>query len=114
MNRGLIHILISLIFVVIAPLLLVRALDAHDDYARAHAAPSKVLRPSTNPSALPVSLVSPADFHRKAQWSAIGVCALALVSLLAAIRTRHPAWFVCLVACATIAVIATLRTGVRY
>lgn len=114
MSRGVIHICMSVIFVVIAPLLLVRAIDAHDDYARAHVAVSRGLTGSTNPSTWPVSLASPEDFFRKAQWSAIGACALAVIALVFAIKTRHAAWFVCFVTCGSIAAIVVLRTGVRY
>ncbi len=112
--RAAIHVSLSLLFVIVAPLLLVEAIAAHDAYAHAHVVAHSALRGVTQPSDIPASLPSVERFNAAAQRWTLGACGLAVVALVAAIRTRHPAWLVCFVACAAIAIVAVVETGRQY
>lgn len=114
MSRTVTYSSIGAIFVGVSILLLVSALQSHREYGRGHVAAVRAMYAATNPSTLPGSLVSPEPFFRRAQRLALGVCALAVVALFAAIRTRHLAWLACLLICGVLAAIAIVGTCIRY
>lgn len=114
MSRTVIYSLIAACFVGVSILMLVLASQSHREYGHAHATANRALSTATNPSTLPGSLVSPEPFFRKAQRLTLGVWVLAVVALLAAVRTRHLAWLACFLVCGSLGVIALMKTGIRY
>ncbi len=113
MSRTVTYSLVGAILVGVSILLLVFALQSHREYIRAHVAASRVLRAASNSSTLPGSPVAPEPFFRRAQWSALGVCAIAVTAMVAAIRTRHLAWLACFLVCGVLAAVAVINTGIR-
>jgi len=111
MKRTLVHSSIAALFAVAAVALLLAAIHYHSQYADAHVAADKAVRECPDRAKPPVS---PEPFCDKAQWSTAGVFLIAIVSLILAIKARHPAWFVSLAICVIAAATAFAKTGIRY
>lgn len=90
------------------------AFHSQRQYALAHSAMQRAHWAATNPYTWPATDPSPGPFQARAHGGANGVCLLAAVSLVAAIKTRHPAWLVCFLLCGLLAVFALITTSVQY